>query len=466
MGVSYRGNKLIPAPFCTWSREFNTAEDGRQLGSVFVISLQGKITSEKGSPSSSGTWWTVSGYPADETLTHDQMLKSQLHKKKAIEELFSVEGGSLEIQPWDGSAPVKFYPRIRRTDHPAGLWFNQSDYTISMEADVLYLDGQPVGESTYPVQRANEEWSVEPQDEDLNTFRLTHSVSAVGKRSYDENGLVREAVENARLYALNSVGLGIDSTRMEASGVLNLWDQQAYNYVRGTREDSLGGSFSCTESWLLYNASGQAPALETFQVQARLQPDGLTQVSVDGQVQGLEQRDNTTRELVTSKWANAQSKWTANVQPNLFTRAQNLTGITLHSAPLSTTVGYNQVGGVISYAYSYDDRGNYSTAGALSEIISLTDVDPGDVFAAIGVIGRPAGPVLQDIGSQTEKRRSLSIEIQMPAATQSLTYPKPDVAGIVAANAPTGVLVFQEPAQENWSSRTGRYSKSVSWVYE
>jgi len=148
MSVHYNNKKLIPAPFVSFRNEMQLAGDAEPIGNLFTFTVRGKCVADKGSPNSSGTFHTTSGYPSDETLTHDEHLASLLNKQKALQELFSEDGHSFEIQPWDGSAPIKCNPRIKSVEFAEGLWYNTFDYVIIMEADVVYLNDNPIGNTS------------------------------------------------------------------------------------------------------------------------------------------------------------------------------------------------------------------------------------------------------------------------------------------------------------------------------
>lgn len=475
MPVIYNSKKIIPAPFISIRKEYNTREDGAQIGTVWNISVEGKIVAYKGSPNSSGTFWTTSGYPADETLTDTQMMASIIRKQEALRQLFATEGQTFEAQPWDGSPSLKCNPRVRSIEFPKGgptSWYDRCDFIINLEADIIYVNGQAQGEDSgdilnYKVSKASEEWNMEPADDLSRTFRLTHTVSANGKRFYDDTGaLTQTAWENAKDYVLNKIGLGINSARMECPGVLDATTLQAFNYVRTQHINELGGSFQVTETWICFNPDGVAPAIEEFTVTARTSEDRKTTVNIEGQVKGFEVRNNNTYALTSTRYANADSKWTGTILPALLTRCQNYSGVTLTSTPLSTLVGYNEFSGIITYNYQYDNRPSTSVPGAITESITVIDNNPSDIFASLVVLGRASGPVLQSIGTTTSARRTIQIEAQLPAKTVSSTPSKPNTDSIVLSNRPSGTIVFLSEDNISWSENTGKYSRTTTYTWE
>ena len=470
MPVIYNSKKIIPAPFVSINKSYDLAEDGTVLGKTYLLEVKIKFLAWMGSPNAAGTFWDQSGYPPDDTVAPDGLLRSILRKQDAIRKLFADQGKVFEIQPLDGSASLKCNPRVLRIEVPDGHWAaNPVDCTVFLEATSLLINDEEddADIEDYKVSKASDEWGIEILDEKLNTYRLTHTASAVGKRFYESDGSEPQtAWENARDYVLFKVGLGLRASRMVAPDVLDTDTLQAFNYLRNQSLNELTGSFSVSETWLCYDPQGGAAAYEEFQVSARTSVEGRTSVAISGNITGLAKHDNTTRVLQSSRWVNASAKWAA-VSPLLLTRAQTISGLTLNPTVLSTEVGSNETGGTISYSHEYDNRPTASIAGAISEHISQDDDNASDVFANIPVLQQPIGPVLQDIGSKTAKRRTISITAQMLAMTMSHTPTRPSTTAVLASFIPTGTnsRVLVERDQEHWDKYSGQYSRNTTWIY-
>lgn len=491
--VSYDSKRIIPAPFVGITKEYKFTDDGTKIGATFALNVVGKIVAYKGSPTSSGTFWTVGGYPGDETLTDSQHLASILRKFEALRDLFSVDGRSFEIQSDDGSPPMKCNPRVKRLVLPDQLNYNVSDYTIELEADVMYGGPliAPSGEDQFAnlIDGAKETWQLEfderPENPYLtNTFRISHAVEAKGKRFFDENGdLVREAWENGKLWVQSR--LGLDQSKIQSSGVMNLPSFYAgRNHVRTEVTDELAGEYSVNENWILSSGT----ALEDFTVTVKNNNQvGTTAVSIDGIVTGLETRNVDTYSLTESKYTAASGKF-AYVETQLVTRAQAYSGKTLNIRPLNYTVGRNPNTGVITYAAEYDNRKSNCLPGSMFENITITDNLPTDIYASIGIIGRDEGPILQSIGTISETSRVLNIEVVMEQsgvtdcsleglrnlfnnekpsklpATSGILY------NIIQAASPVGfdgvTQIFRKDNQENWNPVERRYSLTLGWTYQ
>jgi len=494
--VHYDGNLLQPAPFVSVSKQFQKSENGESVGTLFNLTIQGTIVAFKGSPDSAGDFWTVSGSPADETIAANARLKAIIRKEEAIRDLFSNEGKSLEFQSLDGSQPMKCNPRILSVEFPEGTWYDRVPYTIVCEADIVYINGTALGEDDFTefISSATETWAFETsedQQEDLEqprTYRMTHTVEAQGKRFYDETGtLEKEAWQQAQDWVLPK--LGFDATVALSAGVNNLPDYyQGLNHVRSENTNKQGGNYSVTESWIVSSGT----ALETFDVSTvESDNDGTINVSINGQVTGLEERDSDLQ-LTTSKYDNAVTKF-AIVEPLIQGRASSYSGAILHPTPINTTVGRNPNTGTISYNYEYNDRATNFITGAKSEIITINNSWEVDVFASVGVLGRLAGPVLQNLNTKRETTRNLSIELvfgnsyasgqsasdmfnsfnprlNSPQSTDIQTVvnaANPVLAGALNNIGVAATTAYVSEQNENWNPKGGgRYTYNVSWTYE
>lgn len=482
----YNNKRIIPAPLITINKNYSRV-NGTKVGSLFNINIAGVVVAYKGSPSSSGVFWTVGGYPTDEIITSDSRLGAMFRKQEALRELFSTDGYTLEFQSADGTAPIKCNPRWGQLTFQEGIWHDLCNYSIEAECDVLYINGEEVGEDEFTeyISEAGESWQIETDEraEGLglpNTFRLTHTVNAVGKNFYDETGtLVKPSWQQARDYVLPR--LGIDSAVLTSSGVPIKGYHSGYNHVRGENLDEVNGSYSVTETWLL--ASGTA--LEEFTINTRKSIDSaLTEVNIEGNIVGLEER-NSSMDITTNKYDNAVTKWTE-VSGLLYTRAQSYSGISLlNIVPQNYTLARNPVTGTINYSYAFDTRKSNCVNGALSEIVSVTNSWDVDVFAAIPVIGRTAGPVLQAINTKQAKTRGLNIDLVMESPESDgcgesnwrtlLITNNPrltastNIQAIVDAVNPSNngaTKTFLSKQDETWNPRTGQYTYNAEWTYE
>ena len=340
-----------------------------------------------------------------------------------------------------------------------------------MTAPALFLSGMPLGEDDFElyINDATETWGLSQLEDQTDidggsyTYQLTHSVSAVGKPAYTSNGQLISAWQQARAWVLPK--LGLDSSFLASSGVRNLPSYfTGYNHIRSEEIDEMAGRYGVTETWTI--SSGTATEDLTVSINTDIK-DSLKKVSVNGTIKGMEIR-NSGMTVSTTKFQSALSKF--NIVSGLaLSRAQNYAGINLNIVPVTTVVSKNINQGVIEYTFKYVDRPSNLVSGALSESITVQAGLRTDYPATIFVIGRPNGPVIQDLATSKELTRQLSIELVMPKPSGSVSQrlaSKPDVSGIVADVTPEGTIKLVRDNQDNWDLVNGRFTREVTWVYE
>lgn len=484
--VIYNGARLIPAPFVTIQKTYNRlgGAEGEIVSSEYSIVLEGTVMAWKGSPNSNGTFWTLGGEPPDENIAVDSRLKAILEKQEALRGLFSAgnDGKKLEIQSDDGSQPLIIYPKILDITFPQDAWFEKCNYTIQLSADKVY----PLTDDDFPfnILSASETWSLDPENtpesyslqtnnqlQTASYFRLTHSLNAQGRRSYEADGtVVKEPWENAKDWVISK--LGIDQDIVASSGVNNLPSYYTgKDHFRAESIDVTGGSFAVNETWLLTSGN----VIEDFTVSiARDISNPVTSVTVDGSIRGLEEK-NGDMQVTTSRFSNADSYFSG-IQTTIFQRAQSSYGSKpLHSDPVNYNIGKNPANGTVSYNYSYNTRPSGLITNALSEVINVGYMDGGDKFASVFVLGRKAGPVLQGLGSTDGKSKNLSIEavfepdLDPSNILTSFQFPYSRISGVVEQLNPENegaTKVFRSPAQKSYDPINGRLSYNITWSYE
>jgi len=220
------------------------------------------------------------------------------------------------------------------------------------------------------------------------------------------------------------------------------------------------------------------------------------------------------------RYDNAVSGWLNDVKPYLYRRAslalnsidrdreyQNATNPSiqvnnpiyckenlLNVNPLNTTEGHDPRKGTISYSVEYSNK-LMLISGVISENISINTTGPADVFSESFVIGRRLGPVLQSLNTRTATRKDVTIDItvsppkdlkgvlmtnrECPLYINGYLYTRIDQ--LIEALRPFGTVgdtpfgnisrningqTFKSQDNHNWNPAEGRYSRSVSWVYQ
>ena len=136
----------------------------------------------------------------------------------------------------------------------------------------------------------------------------------------------------------------------------------------------------------------------------------------------------------------------------------------------------NPVEGTVSYSETYITDAPFNT-GVVSESVNVTRANPSQVYAEQVVIGRAAGPILQDIGTNTATTEELSIEAVVIPSSGSLSdiqsngafQGAPDYSDLVNSHllsiSGSNVSIFKTSDSESFDVKTGRYTRNVGYIY-
>lgn len=513
------GNQYSFVPVPIMSIERNTRRTKKQhLGFDFTATLNGTLFSYD--PEDSGTTPSL----VNAKIAMDDM-RTALNGKC----------GDLEVK-CDDTIVFKAAVRINTLtfSESDNNWINTIPYTIQLS--YIFDDtNESIDHDTERIEELSESWEFEFIQEhkyfnlDLsglsnqdagseytatdsnNPFeaRVSHSVNVVGKDICIGTGVGltgttgdftdtpgATAVDHALYYLQKHYDLNYNPSNWghAISGLNNLGSGEGvynlYDHFRSHVIDPHKGSVDFRQSWLVVGANTGVPsdalgAREDFTVNFNKSlTDNVYKISVEGTIQGFEQRDYSTLQaplvVQTGAYTNAQARFNA-VKDRFFPRAQtifqaNTSSVSpLNPVPSSTSYGHSHSKGSITYNVEYDNRPCSFISGSLSESISIIDNHPADVFAKLTVLGRAAGPVLQEISTFTEATREITVEATMPAATgcdfsDLETYrPSAQITGLICQFetqlTDANDQVFKNSDNENWNPLTGRYSRSVSWTY-
>ena len=412
--------------------------------------------------------------PKVQPAPENSKLDAIFSKQRAIKALFAIDGQRLEIMPVHGDEPaVICYPRVVSIDFQDGLYINRCDYTITLEADKLLNknltiddDGNPLSaDSKIAISGANdghttqqvialsgafiesfsESWNIEVDDERAEnlsiprSYRITHNISCprqdpslpigwsgaqntYGAKNYVVNNLL---AKSGVLDYPNTSPLAYPSVNNQlGSGTPDLVNTyRGFNHTRTEDIDVAGvyGSFSVSETFLL--ASGDSYEDYSMSVSKGID-NAFVNVSIDGTITGLNEvspsgygaqptKPSGAYDNALKKYHDISKSGQFGLTSSIYRRAQNSVPFELNSQPKSISLGLNEFNGEITYSLEFDNRPTNIISGVLSENISVNDTYPGDVFAVVPVIGRATGPVLQYVGSRTEYKRDVQIELQM-----------------------------------------------------
>jgi hypothetical protein len=567
--VTFGKNYLRSANGRTIGAEYTVSLDGT------ILPNKGNPVVDSGtflSTFSSDSW--ASSSTPDDDPSHDvdlsDSLLSLMAKQERIRKVFSNgEAVLVEILDLDtASKGIKFVGNVESINFPnEGRWVQPCPYTISLtttnfETPVntsLFDDDSTEDDFDYYIRDASESWAVEEAEEkffrvnnsdilqsSVKAYKVTHNVSAVGQPAYTTSGTLDGSTyspsyaggmapwEQASGYVYNVIQSNFPSgiffptsastgpfdfghSNFGTNGnnsVYILVDQKITENI-----DQRAGSYNVTESFVAYPSGSFTygiPALHTVNVDTSQGEDGLTTVTINGTINGLNTINpitdagrHTENKLLNARlfFGNLKNNVTGGISANntaIYHTARIASESSwLHPKHKSYSAGENPNGGTITYSYTYDNRPPNIINGSIIEDIQISDTYPGQNFSSTPVIGRNQ-PVLQYLNSRSEYKRSLSITISMApfssnwsganaaiiaadgywsaaslANIANWTYTnKPSVtntvnfAKIFAAANPAneaGVVsgrVFHSAPQESWNPKTGAYSYSIEWTYE
>ena len=515
--MTYGDYQFSPVPFINVTKEYNTTEDGQHLSATYNLTLTGTLTPL-------GTPQATAGYKRVDALQDE------------LREAFAVDGGRLRVE-CNGNEIMECYPTVKSItfDTSNDNWVFTTPFTIELQYhaepwdnddDVDNFDASGTGLfgaiSTYSdswdiefvPENGKYEWNLsDGLDASPWVLRLTRNLNATGLRRFvpDANpasGVVEtQAWEEARSFVAgkllleNEVAPGENSEDWKerfGNMYVHSWDMdvdqfERFNHVRTINIDETAGSYGVTETWLVMNPSGDGVngrATEDFTVTvANSATAGLTTITVEGTIQGLEERNygnttaltpNSNDHIVEFAYNNASGYW-SEVSGRLYNRAvfaAETLSPNLNADALTSSVGHNPSKGVITYSYTYDNRPCNFISGALSENITISEDNPTDMFASLFVLGRAKGPILQDLGTISAATRSASIEVVMapPTGCDGCS----DVNLMLAAAPGEAVdeflccletqlesvwdQVYKSTDSESWNPKSGLYTRNVSWT--
>lgn len=203
----------------------------------------------------------------------------------------------------------------------------------------------------------------------------------------------------------------------------------------------------------------------------------LVTATINGTIAGI---NTTLPENPVEKYNNAKTAW-ATIAPLLHTRvlseANSIIGgttPTLSSGAVNRVVGINRINGTINYSFTYNNFKPTGVAQLAAQDISVEDVAANDIFAVQIIPGRAIGPIIQNIGTTSERRRNINIALTLyPNAGNAWEYSDVSVpygiaSGLLASVLPTGVRTVSwwvAGDTANWNYKNGFYTRNVSIVY-
>lgn len=483
VAVTYDGNRIIPLSSFQARRVVERSGDGRVRRRYWQVTLGGTCLPYMGSPDHTGAWWTGADYPPDtpSNIRGDAYALGYLRAKLgALHNLFKTDGRWFEIVPGDGSAAIRFQPRWGEFACPTdnSLLVTHAPWSVQCETDLIspWDSASVFDQSESPPEEA---WELAQADDVGRVWTLTHTAAATGRRRYDAAGAVeaegwqvaRDLITGGPLAGGGAVSvLGPDAARVASAGVADLTGFAAYNRKRQETVDEGQGRVQVVETWTLFHPDDKPTgltaglAVEDYQTETRYGNDtGLTTVTVSGTIAGLDD----TAGGHARRWHNANLRAGGITEAWAHGLAQADSGVTLHPNALSTSLGRNKLAGTVTYAATYDNRSAPTTAGVLSYTSNVEIQNAADVFASIPIPFRAPGPLLQGMGTVTQKAITVRTDVVMKSTYGAPpTWPTVDhlAKALSYIGSPTQLFVVSDVV--NIQEEAGRYSRSTSYTFQ
>jgi len=461
MSLSYDGKKIIPAPLVTIDKVYNKTGAGKNIGVIYNITLTGTLLPFRGSPSGTYTdiddaFHTLSGDPPDEAFVGgNEDFNRLLRKQEAIRRLFSVEGRSLEWQPSQGQPVVKSNVRVISIAFAEGTWADRSDYTITLQADKMFLPTGPLDDEDEfdpnLIQTATQNWSfAEVEGSEAKTYNIIHTVTAQGITGYDELGGLqddKEAWEHAADWVRQRT-LGVLSASF-INDVLppSTWcGGNAFANIEVGEED---GTYSVVENfYLIENAT-------TFTVKDFSFADSVDseifEVTYNGLITAIEKdgKLGSNEAILNAKAAvptNEQAAIDASDALEEFLDSTNL------GEPITKSIGVSQSNGSVSFVFIWAAGENITFVQQIEASIDF-DATTGEFSLNLNITIFGKG--------ETKEIRLDNARAEIPTDTEARSL----MLNLLDTQVPTSIDVQSEPSSKGTSINETQGSIALNWSF-
>lgn len=135
----------------------------------------------------------------------------------------------------------------------------------------------------------------------------------------------------------------------------------------------------------------------------------------------------------------------------------------------SRSVTKSTINGKISYSYTYGCSTCDLVPGAQDVSVEIKHVKPAAVIAIVPILGRTAGPLVQDKGTKTIDLVEVNISVKFKPSCNNTSVPagtSAAVDGIISGAASCDGNEYTIADSESWNPCTGRYTRSVTKICE
>lgn len=434
--------------------------------------------------------------------------------------LFQVsKQGNLEIAPYGGLANIlQFDDAVllsvdaeEQDDTSQGVQNQQ--YTFSFEAYNLTVNGEDVDDSIeadvvgtkYDLADVSESWEYNVNEEYTQkeysqssnpsvyrTYSITHNISATGRPKNVGGTVVKSGYIEAYDFVTERIKqLGNDPLATIVTDwsrgtpqAINIREQiedtelNAYNLHQTHSKDILDGTYAVSRTWTV----AKEKASSTIEFELNEDPSAeFNTVAISVSLSGYETLEGQEKpdQAISRKYVNAKALLDQNFdKSNLHTISQAFyvdrfptSSKTLRTEPRAYSQTHNQTDGTISISATFDDDDNMPD-NVLSQSVSINHVNEDgldQIVAILAVIAKSDGPIIQDMKTTKERKRSITLEWLMKEEARSEV---PNGAAYIEthfkpkfSNASLNDKVYRENMTETWNYKSGQYQISVDYVW-
>jgi hypothetical protein len=239
-----------------------------------------------------------------------------------------------------------------------------------------------------------------------------------------------------------------------------------YNRTIQISQDILEGTYSATTTWqtslypatstIEFSFTGDQTA-DAQNVEVNITVSGLSSLNLNGGT--------------VDKYTNALAFYNTYIKPNISTWASTFyvtaggtKTFNINSSSLSRSD--NRTDGVITIGQTFNDRVvPFPGAASVSLNITYNNEDGGNnIVAILPIIAKTNGPVIQDMQTTGERKRSIGLDVTMDQNNR-VSKPTASALAYIDTYLPSVKPRYRENMTETWNPISGSYTLNLDYVW-
>lgn len=292
----------------------------------------------------------------------------------------------------------------------------------------------------------------------LSTVTISGNIQA-----FTENGDVSNLFSNAET-AWNTVKNQLYTLATDVVG--NIINNVPSNITLGFNKSTGLVTYSATYNYLDETNSLGSEFLDQFDVTVNEPNIGdpnsrskQANATINGQIIGYDQSG-----LTLNKYTNAINRYNQ-IKSTIKDRVAAILGITLKNKILSRSESYNKFTGSISYTYVFPLNDLIDDDNVVSEEITIEYQRPKRITAVQIIPGLSSGPIIQDIGTKNEERKTLTVNLVLTDNATEIDAEN-RFNNLVIENIPSVSPYYLDSDTSSYNKYGKSYQRSISWIYK